>query len=88
MAESTRNHTNGVRPMEDVMKEISGAVGRERTDTKGQTLGIKDYRWQFDQISARMNQAIYNDQFDQIHDSCLETIAVLVEILARTKPTK
>ena len=88
MAEQIRDHVTPVRSLEEVLKEVSGAVSRERSATLGQNLGVKDFRWKFDQVSAKMNQAIYNDQLEQVHASCLETIVPLIEILARTKPTK
>jgi hypothetical protein len=72
-----------VRPLEAVLKEVEATVRRTR-DAGPCSDSIKDLRWQFDQTSAKMNQAIYNDQMDQIHDSTLKTIALLIELLART----
>lgn len=76
--------TTSVRPLQDVLKEVAETIQRERGSNGVDAHNIKDLRWKFDQVSALMNQAIYNDQKDQIHSSCLKTVAVLVEILARS----
>jgi hypothetical protein len=73
------------RSLNEIIKEIAEAVAAARA--AGGPIGpetIKDLRWKFDQVSAKMNQAIYNDQTDLIHKTCLETVAVLVEMLARS----
>lgn len=73
------------RSLNEIIKEIQEAV--EAARAAGGPVGpetIKDLRWKFDQVSAKMNQAIYNDQTDLIHKTCLETVAVLVEMLARS----
>lgn len=55
---------------------------RKRFDDTGKTL--KDFRRIFDAKSALMNQAIFNDYpKDVIKKETVQTIAVLVEILAR-----
>jgi len=73
-----------VRPLPEVMQEVLDAVQRARSQGYAPDLKVKDLRWQFDQVSAKMNQAVYNDQSDSIHDTCLETVAVLIEMLARS----
>ena len=84
MAEDVQvNGTVPVRPLKDVLKEVEEAISRERTADAGAHT-IKDLRWKFDQVSAKLNQAVYNDQHDQVHESCLKTVAVLIEILARS----
>jgi hypothetical protein len=83
MTEPLQEKTITIRSFEDVIKEVEAAVQKERAN-QATAIGIKDLRWKFDQISAKMNQAIYNDEFDQVHESCLQTVAVLIEILARS----
>jgi len=73
-----------VMQLRDVLKEVEAAVGQMRANNGNVPQNLKDLRWTFDQISAKMNQAIYNDQTALIHDSCLQTIAVLIEMLARS----
>jgi len=71
------------RPLAVMLQEIEKSVLATRA--AGAPMGdIKDIRWRFDQTSAKMNQAIYNDQKDLIHDSTLKTIGLLIEILARS----
>ena len=84
MAEQTQLTETTVRPLKDVLKEVEQMILTERSQTAGVSPNIKDLRWKFDQVSAKMNQAIYNDQRDQIHSSCLQTVAVLIELLARS----
>ncbi len=73
-----------VRKLPDVLREIEKNVQSERTSSLTQNQNIKDFRWKFDQVSAKMNQAIYNDDTKKIHDNCLRTVSVLVEILSRS----
>jgi signal transduction histidine kinase len=73
-----------VRDLNTVLQEVRLVVDQLRAANGASEQNIKDLRWKFDQISAKMNQAIYNDQHDQIHSSCLQTVAVLIEILARS----
>jgi len=79
------NGTNGsaAKPLTDVLDEVKRSVEGHRV-TSLATQSVKDLRWQFDQVSAKMNQAIYNDEFQKIHETCLQTVSVLIEILART----
>lgn len=77
------NGTVPVRPLKDVLREVELAIERDRA-ADPDTHTIKDLRWKFDQVSAKLNQAVYNDQHDQVHESCLKTVAVLIEILARS----
>ena len=70
--------------LEAILTEIAAQVQKNRQALNGSAKTIKDFRWLFDQESSCMNQAIFNDQTNQIHESCLKTIAVLIEILART----
>lgn len=83
MAEDVQTR-NDPRPMDEVFREIRERIESQRHDWVDKPQTIKDLRWKFDQISARMNQAIYNDQPDRVHETCLGTIAVLTEILARS----
>ena len=73
-----------VKSVELIISEIAAQVQKDRSANGVHINTIKDYRWIFDQESSRMNQAIFNDQTDLIHESCLKTIATLIEILART----
>ena len=82
--EQVQGQTATVRPLPEIIKEVISAVERARAQGHPVDLKIKDFRWQFDQVSAKMNQAIYNDQADLIHATCLETVAVLIEMLARS----
>jgi hypothetical protein len=43
----------------------------------------EDLRRLFDQESSRLNQAIFNDQPDQIRESTIRSVVPLLEILAR-----
>ena len=76
--------STSVRPLAKILKEVEEAIRRERSLFNGHNPNIKDLRWKFDQVSAKMNQAIYNDQQALVHDSALQTVAVLFEILARS----
>lgn len=76
--------TRHIRPLPQIIKEVIGAVESARALGLPVNQRIKDYRWEFDQVSAKMNQAIFNDQTEQIHNTCLETVAVLIEMLARS----
>ena len=71
------------RPLDEIIKEVVAAVEKSRS-VGSLPNTIKDLRWEFDQVSAKMNQAIYNDQTDAIHNTCLHTVAVLIEMLARS----
>ncbi|MGQ0645681.1 MAG: hypothetical protein ACT4O3_09340 [Elusimicrobiota bacterium] len=66
-----------------ILNEIEKLVERNRAE-QGAELTIKDYRRLFDQESGKMNQAIFNDQNEQIRETCMRTVAILVEILARS----
>lgn len=84
MAEQTPAIDTPVRPLDVLLKEVEQAILEARKEEGWSTSRIKDLRWQFDQTSAKMNQAVYNDEREHIHQSCLRTIAILMEILART----
>ncbi len=73
-----------LRPLDDVLQQIKETIARERAMGDSLNYDIRDLRLKFDQVSAPMNQAIYNDQKELIHHSCLQTVAVLIEILARS----
>ena len=82
--EETQIKEQTIRPLPEIIKEVVTAVEAARASGLPASQKIKDYRWHFDQVSAKMNQAIYNDQSEQIHKTCLETVAVLIEMLARS----
>ncbi len=84
MPEQVQIKEMDVRSLRDVLKEVERAVEQGRSLSTGEISAIRDLRWQFDQVSAKMNQAIYNDQHDKIHETCLQTVGVLIEILARS----
>ncbi len=76
--------TQRIRPLPEIIREVVAAVENARVAGRLSNPNVKDLRWQFDQVSAKMNQSIYNDQTQQIHETCLATVAVLIEILARS----
>lgn len=84
MAEQLQTQKETFRPIEELLVEVKDAVQNHRHLVQGSEENIKDLRWKFDQVSAKMNQAIYNDQNNKIHQSCLDTVVVLLEILARS----
>jgi hypothetical protein len=84
MAEQMQVNETSVRSLRDILKEVERAVELDRRSNGLSASAIRDLRWQFDQVSAKMNQAIYNEQHDKIHDTCLKTVSVLIEILARS----
>ena len=73
-----------IRPLAEVLKEVERKIYDEPFVVDPPHQSIRDLRWKFDQVSAKMNQAIYNNQREQIHESCLQTVTVLIEILARS----
>jgi len=84
MAENIQTRPEQLRELAQVLSDVKKAVEQLRSEAGSpQSISIKDLRWKFDQVSAKMNQAIYNDQSDQIHASCLATTAILIEILSR-----
>lgn len=83
MAENVQTHASQIRALSQVLGDVKVAVEKLRRDENLSAQNIKDLRWKFDQVSAKMNQAIYNDQVDQVHASCLATTAILIEILSR-----
>ncbi len=84
MAEQTQTNSVTTRTLEDVLAEVKKIVEQERATNGTGSITVKDLRWTFDQESAQMNQAIYNNWTDRIHESCLKTVRVLVEMLARS----
>lgn len=69
-----------------LLKEVENKVleNRKKFDDSGKS--VKDFRRIFDQDSSRINQAIFNDHpAEEIYSETLRTIAILVEILSRTK---
>jgi hypothetical protein len=83
MAENVQTRSAQMRELSQVLSDVKEAVEKLRRDENLSAHNIKDLRWKFDQVSAGMNQAIYNDQIDQIHATCLATTAILIEILSR-----
>ena len=68
------------------LKEIEKKVFENRSKHDDTEKTIKDFRRIFDQDSSRMNQAIFNDAAsEEIYKETLRTVAVLIEILLRTK---
>jgi len=55
---STQLEAPATRPLPEVMKEVLQAVERARAKGYPTDLKVKDFRWQFDQVSAKMNQAV------------------------------
>ncbi len=83
MAENTQTSSAQIRELSKVLSDVKVAVEKLRQTENLSAQNIKDLRWKFDQVSAKMNQAIYNDQADQIHATVLATTAILIEILSR-----
>jgi hypothetical protein len=75
--------TPPVKDVRFVLDELERLVVQARQDPSESALAVKDFRRMFDQESAKMNQAIFNDQPDQIRESCLRAILPLIEILSR-----
>lgn len=76
--------TPSVKDLKSVLEEVERAVQAARAAQTGDPLGIKDFRRMFDQESSKINQAIFNDQPDQIRESTLRSVIPLLEILARS----
>lgn len=76
-------NTTEVKNIRDVLNELQRLVEASRQSQAGQPLTIKDCRFMFDQESAKMNQAIFNGQNDQIREACLRTVIPLLELLSR-----
>lgn len=75
--------TPGVKELKEVLDEIERLALAARAEN-AEPLSIKDLRRLFDQESSRLNQAIFNDQPDQIRESTLRSVIPLLEILARS----
>ena len=74
----------GIRNVRAVLEELERLVDQARQSRSGVEPTIKDFRRMFDQESAKMNQAIFNDQQDQIRETCVKAVLPLLEILSRT----
>jgi soluble cytochrome b562 len=74
----------GIRNVRAVLEELERLVDQARQSRSGVEPTIKDFRRIFDQESAKMNQAIFNDQQDQIRETCVKAVLPLLEILSRT----
>lgn len=86
MRESSNSQDEGQPELLAILKEIEKQVLENRTKHEDAHKTIKDFRRIFDQDSSRMNQAIFNDASqDEIYKETLRTVAVLIEILVRTK---
>lgn len=73
-----------IRDLRQILNELEKLVQSHRSAQGSEPLTIKDFRRIFDQESAKMNQAIFNDQHDQVREACLRAVLPLLEILART----
>ena len=73
-----------VKEIRDVLNEVEKIAQSARGDHSTESLTIKDLRRLFDQESSRLNQAIFNDQPDQIRESTIRSLIPLLEILARS----
>ena len=72
-----------VRGIRDVLNELENLVEESRGQRSGEPLTLKDFRRMFDQESAKLNQAIFNEQHDQVRETCLKSLLPLLEILSR-----
>jgi hypothetical protein len=84
MYELMETKAPSMREIQDVLNELEREILSHRNEQNAESLTIKDLRRIFDQESAKMNQAIFNDQNDQVRESCLKAIIPLIEILSRT----
>jgi hypothetical protein len=75
--------TPRVKDIREVLDEVEKLAQAARAGHTGD-LTIKDLRRLFDQESSRLNQAIFNDQPQQIRESTLRSVIPLLEILARS----
>jgi hypothetical protein len=75
--------TPRVKDIREVLGELEKIAQEARVQRNGDPLTVKDLRRIFDQESSGINQAIFNDQPDQIRESTLRSILPLLEILAR-----
>ena len=76
--------TPRVKEIREVLDEVEKLALSSRAGHSGEPLTIKDLRRLFDQESSRLNQAIFNDQPDQIRESTIRSLVPLLEILARS----
>lgn len=80
------NSPHSEKELTAILKDIEKKVLENRANHEDANKTLKDFRRIFDQDSSRMNQAIFNEASEEeIYKETLRTIAVLVEILARTK---
>ncbi|HOW28734.1 MAG TPA: hypothetical protein PK876_09585 [Elusimicrobiota bacterium] len=73
-----------MRDLKAVLKEVEERVQENRGRQVDSESTVKDFRRSFDEESALMNRAIFNEETDRIRETCLKTVAALVEILSRT----
>ena len=78
------NPSPPVKDLKEIFAEIERQVIANRQSPDSATMSILDFRRAFDQESAKMNQAIFNDQHELVHDTCLRTVSMLMEILSRS----
>ena len=60
------------RSIRELLHDVEGQVNENRQNWESGETSVKDLRRLFDQQSAEMNQAIFNDQHNKVHDSCLK----------------
>ncbi len=80
---SVDTQTPRVKEIREVVAEVEKLAQASRAGHSGEPLTLKDLRRLFDQESSRLNQAIFNDQPDQIRESTIRSVLPLLEILAR-----
>ncbi len=86
MAENIRTVEEETRKISILFKEIEKRIAANRTKHNDADKTIKDFRRIFDHDSAKMNQAIFNQEArEEVYQETLQTVSVLVEILLRTK---
>jgi hypothetical protein len=76
--------TPRVKDIREVLDEVEKLAQSMRASHTGEPLTIKELRRLFDQESSRINQAIFNDQPQQIRESTIRSVVPLLEILARS----
>lgn len=86
MNENFRTPEEELKEIYLLLKEIEKKMLENRVKYNDSNKTIKDLRRIFDQDSSRMNQTIFNDApTEEIYQETLRTIAILMEILLRTK---
>lgn len=86
MTENGHNSGEDSKTIAELLKEVEKRVMENRSNHNDSDKAIKDFRRIFDQVSSKMNQAIFNNApAEEIYQETLRTVSILIEILLRTK---